>query len=542
MNPSSSFSSSSTSTSATSSPQFMAAGSGTMVPSAKLSLDNDLSVPDIKKNSGLIKLNISAMPFEPVKFTAAGSTTAASSVPEAVKTEHASVGMTYGNHRDSEFNEKQVNPSSADGYLHKRGKAPGRNDGQSGGENDSGRARNDRRREPRSAMVNKESGTAGAATTTGLPSDQPLPRQRGARGRNQSTGGADDSPVDSKPRNRKDPRRGNGSAHDESQTAEVASTSDISVSGRSVGELGKGNSKRRDSGSRDTSRRPDDSSSRSSAPGAADKKNSKIRNSREDGQRPDPRRRDGDPVSGSVKKRTDATDGSPSMTRELSGDSVDPQNRKPERRKDRLPGKGEKPEESKFMPDAPTNPNVVAAQLKSESLVNIQEQEAIRAEEKKKKELEEALKREFDNAWRRLKLREANLASISNINAAQEEEELRKRDASLKKCSGFVKKLRAGVTEENCESLIAEAQTLNLSKYISELVNAISESKIRTADVDSYAKVCSTLHIQYHDFATSLTPVLVRVVQDADKSDAANRRGTLRLLAELCCLGTFSNG
>jgi regulator of nonsense transcripts 2 len=63
--------------------------------------------------------------------------------------------------------------------------------------------------------------------------------------------------------------------------------------------------------------------------------------------------------------------------------------------------------------------------------------------------------------------------------------ELSKLDSSLKRNTAFVKKFKAGGLEEQRVSLLADVQALNLTRYISELAQAIAEAtpKYRAADI-----------------------------------------------------------
>lgn len=122
--------------------------------------------------------------------------------------------------------------------------------------------------------------------------------------------------------------------------------------------------------------------------------------------------------------------------------------------------------------------------------------------------------------------------SVSN-GAALSEADLRKLDSSLKKCTSFIRKIRSsGVTEDTVESLIREAQSLNLSRYISEVVNAIAESKARASDAEFATRLCGALHRRYNDFLSLLVPALSAVISSNER-DVVARKGSLRLLIEL---------
>lgn len=48
-------------------------------------------------------------------------------------------------------------------------------------------------------------------------------------------------------------------------------------------------------------------------------------------------------------------------------------------------------------------------------------------------------------------------------------------DASLKKNTAFIKRLRAGITGDVHDQLMRDLKTLSLEKYISEIVGAVIE-------------------------------------------------------------------
>jgi len=62
-------------------------------------------------------------------------------------------------------------------------------------------------------------------------------------------------------------------------------------------------------------------------------------------------------------------------------------------------------------------------------------------------------------------------------------------DSNLKKNTAFIKKVTK-VGEETKEKLCAEMQTLNLSRYVSEVVAAIADAKLKNTDVGAVVQVC----------------------------------------------------
>lgn len=121
-----------------------------------------------------------------------------------------------------------------------------------------------------------------------------------------------------------------------------------------------------------------------------------------------------------------------------------------------------------------------------------------------------------------------------------EDAELRRLESSLKKCTGFLRKLKAtGVTEESSGVLVSESRLLNLSRYISEVVTAIAESRLRSSEVDYVVGLCVELHARYEEFSPQLVVALAGVVL-ANGSSARElpvRRGAMRLLVDIFILG-----
>lgn len=78
-----------------------------------------------------------------------------------------------------------------------------------------------------------------------------------------------------------------------------------------------------------------------------------------------------------------------------------------------------------------------------------------------------------------------------------------KLDSSIKKNTAFVRKLK-NFTEAQKESILKDINTLNLTKYISEVANAVVEAKLKMTDISSILQVCVILHEKYVDFAPQL--------------------------------------
>jgi regulator of nonsense transcripts 2 len=59
---------------------------------------------------------------------------------------------------------------------------------------------------------------------------------------------------------------------------------------------------------------------------------------------------------------------------------------------------------------------------------------------------------------------------------------------------------------------LKDINTLNLTKYISEVANAIVEAKLKMTDIASILQVCVVLHEKYVDFAPQILEAWQKVL------------------------------
>lgn len=86
-----------------------------------------------------------------------------------------------------------------------------------------------------------------------------------------------------------------------------------------------------------------------------------------------------------------------------------------------------------------------------------------------------------------------------------------KLDSSIKKNTAFVRKLK-NFTEAQKESLMKDMNSLNLTKYISEVATGIVEAKLKMTDIPSIIQVCAVLHEKYAEFSTQLLEAWQKVL------------------------------
>lgn len=135
-------------------------------------------------------------------------------------------------------------------------------------------------------------------------------------------------------------------------------------------------------------------------------------------------------------------------------------------------------------------------------------------------------------------LRQQNLTRV-----LPQESYFTKLDSSLKKNTAFVKKLKQ-FTAAQLDSLLKDMDSLNLTKYISEVSSAITEAKLKMTDVPAIIQLCCKLHRIYGDFAQSFFEnwqKLLSIKPGEKVANASKMRVDLRLYCELVSIGIFSN-
>lgn len=156
------------------------------------------------------------------------------------------------------------------------------------------------------------------------------------------------------------------------------------------------------------------------------------------------------------------------------------------------------------------------------------------------REEEEARARE---EAQRQELRIANSREAVALSRAEHEKRQLKSD--LKKTSTFTTKVKL-MSESHRASLTKDIQTLNLTRYVSEIVDGVAEAKLKPTDVSVAVHVCCMMHQRYSDFTEALIPKLLAPLREEpppgdeeDKESYRRRRVNLRLLTELHLCGVF---
>lgn len=127
-----------------------------------------------------------------------------------------------------------------------------------------------------------------------------------------------------------------------------------------------------------------------------------------------------------------------------------------------------------------------------------------------------------------------------------------KLDTSIKKNTGFIKKLRKGFTKENKNSLLKDIGDISLEKYLSEIITTINEvtSNIsnKNDEILTAIEVISAMHQRFNTnftveffglFLTNFTNP-TEELSDKDENFRINKlKGNLKVLTELYLVNVF---
>ncbi|CAK1544178.1 unnamed protein product [Leptosia nina] len=118
-----------------------------------------------------------------------------------------------------------------------------------------------------------------------------------------------------------------------------------------------------------------------------------------------------------------------------------------------------------------------------------------------------------------------------------------KLDSGLKKNTTFVKKLKS-FSSSQLDTLTKDLNTLNLTKYISEVAAALAEAKLKMSDISAAINLCSALHRTYTEFSSFFFENWQKILtfKATDKiANSSKLRVDLRFYAELVSVGIFTN-
>lgn len=132
------------------------------------------------------------------------------------------------------------------------------------------------------------------------------------------------------------------------------------------------------------------------------------------------------------------------------------------------------------------------------------------------------------------KLRQQNVECVF-----PDESEISKRDSSLKKNTAFIRKLK-NFPPPQLDQLLKDMASLNLSKYLSEVVSALTEIKLKMTEIDAMILLCTQLNTTYSDFSKIFFEQWQKILTIKKEEKITNMskfRVDLRLFAELTSAG-----
>lgn len=192
--------------------------------------------------------------------------------------------------------------------------------------------------------------------------------------------------------------------------------------------------------------------------------------------------------------------------------------------------------------------------LKDEARQKALAEKEAAAAEAAQKQILAALREQCQQAVETLQVTVETLQSHQQARATFEEESLKSLRESfaankktlktdLKKCTAFVKKIKSGTAWSMKEAdIIKDVASLNLSRYVEEVVTAIVDAKPKVNDVATVVALCQAMHERYPEFLPPLKQQLWQThIQNATANNDAEatklRRVFLRIWTELVVRG-----
>jgi len=119
------------------------------------------------------------------------------------------------------------------------------------------------------------------------------------------------------------------------------------------------------------------------------------------------------------------------------------------------------------------------------------------------------------------------------------ESDISKRDSSLKKNTAFIRKLK-NFPPPQLDQLLKDMNSLNLTKYLSEVVTALTEIKLKMTEIDAMILLCTQLNMTYSDFSKIFFEQwqkILNIKRDDKITNMSKFRVDLRLFADLTSAG-----
>ena len=112
--------------------------------------------------------------------------------------------------------------------------------------------------------------------------------------------------------------------------------------------------------------------------------------------------------------------------------------------------------------------------------------------------------------------------------------------SDLKKSTAFVKKIKSGgISSMKPADITRDISTLNLSRYVEEVVSSLLEAKLKLTDIPVVLALCTAMHQRYPEFLGALVPKIWSVIHGKPANEEASklRRIYVRLITEFLLTG-----
>lgn len=118
----------------------------------------------------------------------------------------------------------------------------------------------------------------------------------------------------------------------------------------------------------------------------------------------------------------------------------------------------------------------------------------------------------------------------------------KKLTSDLKKCTAFVKKIKSGSAWSMRPAEIQrDVAALNLTRYVEEVASALTDAKLKVADLPVVVALCSSMHQRYPDFLPAVLPSMWSTIHGkATEETAKLRRLYLRIITEFLLNGLIT--
>jgi regulator of nonsense transcripts 2 len=131
--------------------------------------------------------------------------------------------------------------------------------------------------------------------------------------------------------------------------------------------------------------------------------------------------------------------------------------------------------------------------------------------------------------------------STEELSASRKSFETSKKSlkSDLKKCTTFVKKIKTGgAWSMRPDDIIRDIASLNLSRYVEEVVTAILESNMKVTDLPAVLALCKAMHERYATFLSTLIPGLWSLIRSKPSGETGKlRRVYVRLVTDFLLNG-----